>query len=591
MAHLTPAQVLRLNEALKRLAHAPHGGRSAVVAAAAADLGVSVQTVQRWMTEHMGRDAGRKRRTDAGTTAASAADLRTISAALLGSYRKNGNRILGFDDAVEILRVNGAITTQLSTKRLAKLMTQEGLHPDQITRPEPAVEQRSLHPNHVWQVDASVCVGYYLSNIVGLQVMDEEVFYKNKPANLTRIQSERLIRYALADHTSHSVLTRYYLGSECALHLTDFLIWAFGPKEGHVMHGVPFIAQMDMGSANTSAPTLNLLKRLHVRVIVHERHNSRANGSVEKAHHIVETHFESALRMSKVADLDDLNAKALRWSNWFGATKKHRRFNDTRHNCWLRITPEQLRLAPAEELMRELVTTHPETRTVTNNLRIPFVPVKGQGSREYKLDYVPGIQQGMKVEVVVNPFRVPSIDVAYTDAETGEICWMTVDPIARNELGFAVDAPVIGEDLRSAKRSVVDRNRDEVLKLAYGGVSREAAELAKEKGALVFGGTVDPFKPAEDAYLPTYLPKRGTELVTEQRVVEVRRLNTVEACTRLQAALGEHYSPREVYAWIDAKFGAEGVPEDQIDQLVLQFTPRTAPAPQQGGLRAVGDNT
>lgn len=589
MAHLKPAQVLRLNEALTQLARAPHGGKAAVVAAAAADLGVTAATVQRWLSEHMGRDAGRKRRADAGSTACSEADLRTISAALLGSYRKNGNRILSFDNAVEILRVNGAIKTELSTKRLAKLLTQAGLHPDQLTRPEPAVEQRSLHPNHVWQVDASVCVGYYLSNITGLQVMDAEKFYKNKPANLTRIQEERLIRYALADHTSHSVLTRYYLGSECALHLTDFLIWAFGPKEGHVMHGVPFIAEMDMGSANTSAPTLNLLERLNVRVIVHERHNSRANGSVEKAHHIVETHFESALRMSKVAGLDDLNAKALRWANWFGAKKKHSRYNDTRHNCWLRITPEQLRLAPVEAVMRELVTTRPETRKVDNNLCVSFVPLKSQGSRDYKVGFVPGVMPGMKVELVVNPFRLPSIDVAYTDTETGEVRWMTVDPVKRNELGFAVDAPVIGEDLRRAKRSVVDHNRDEVLKLAYGGVSREAADKAKEKGGLVFGGTVDPFKPAEDAYLPTYLPKRGTELQAEPRVVEARRLNTVEACTRLRAALGDDYSPREVYAWLEAKFGDEGVPEDQLDQLAQQFAPRTTPAPQHTGLRAVGD--
>jgi hypothetical protein len=396
MGALTPIQVTYLNQLLKQLAEARQGDKAALMKAGSEHLGVHQSTLARWLKDHMGRETGRKRRSDAGQRAVERDELLKISAALLGSFRQTGNRILTFERAVDMLRQAGEIATDLSHQRLAVILREQGLHPEQLTRPTPSIEQRSLHPNHVWQVDASVCVAYYLSNAQGLQVMDEKKFYKNKPGNVSRIQSDRLIRYTAADHCTHQLLTRYYLGSESAVNLTDFLIWAFAPKDGHIMHGVPFIVQMDMGSANTSAPTLNLLARLQTRVIVHERHNSRANGSVEKAHHLVEIHFESDLRFARVTDLDDLNGKAMRWANWYGATKTHTRYQTTRHDAWMKITAEQLRIAPPVSLMRELVTTHPKQAKVSNDLEISF-SVRGHGSRRFDVRHLPGVMAGDKV--------------------------------------------------------------------------------------------------------------------------------------------------------------------------------------------------
>lgn len=586
MAKLTPLQVTYLNELQVRLADAGHGDKAALVEEAAGFLGVHVGTVQRWLKDHMGRDTGRKRRGDAGQRAISEEELIKISAVLLGSFRKTGNRIMTFDTAVDMLRAAGEISTDLSASRVAVILRERGLHPDQLTRPEPAIEQRSLHPNHVGQVDASVCVAYYLSNAQGLHVMDEKKFYKNKPGNVTRIQEERLIRYSYADHYTHEILTRYYLGSECARHLTDFLIWVFSQKEGHIVHGVPFILQMDMGSANTSAVTLNMLERLDVRHIIHERHNSRANGSVEKAHHLVELHFESALRLAHVTDLDDLNMKAVKWANFFGATKVHSRYQKTRHAAWMTITADQLRIAPSVEVMRELATTHPKARRVSNNLTISFV-TRGFGMRDYDLRFVPGVMAGSKVDVVINPFRMPAINVCYVDESTGERCWMVVEPIARDESGWREDAPVIGQELRSAHRGQVDHNRDEVMVAAFGGANASEAADRQEKNALVFDGRVDPFKRFEEADLPAYLPRRGTALQTEVRSVEAARVSVVEAAKRLKARLADDYTP-DVYKWLQTKF-PDGVPEDQIDSIVTQFSkPAVKAEPTPSTLRVVG---
>ena len=54
-----------------------------------------------------------------------------------------------------------------------------------------ATALQSLHPNHVWLIDASLCVLYYLQaegKRSGLQVMDADKFYKNKPKALERIE-------------------------------------------------------------------------------------------------------------------------------------------------------------------------------------------------------------------------------------------------------------------------------------------------------------------------------------------------------------------------------------------------------------------
>lgn len=589
MAKLTPAQVLYLNEVMTRLGQAKQGEKAALIDEAATYLGRSASTVQRWLSSHMNRDTGRKRRTDAGVRAIDRDELLAISAALLGSYRKTGDRIMSFDSAVDMLRADGVITTELSASRIAVILRERGLHPEQLTRPDPAIEQRSLHPNHVWQVDASVCVAYYLSNAQGLRVMDEKKFYKNKPEHVSRIQNERLIRYTVADHYTHQILTRYYLGSECARHLTDFLIWCFAPKDGHIVHGVPFIMQMDMGSANTSAPTLNLLDRLSVRTIVHERHNSRANGSVEKAHHLIEVQFESALRFAHVEDLADLNEKAVTWANWFGAEKVHSRYQATRHAAWMTIKPDQLRIAPPVDLMRELVTTKPTQARIDNNKSISF-SIRGHGSNGYDLSYVPGAIAGSKATVVVNPFKAPAIDVAYTDEETGVQCWVTVEPIARGEDGWREDAPVIGEALRAAPRGLVERNRDEVMVTAFGGADADEAAKRQERNGLVFEGRVDPFRRFEEAQLPAFLPRRGTPLQAEARQVEAARLSWVECARRLKDQLGEHYSP-EVFKWLQARFPDQAVPEDQIESIAAQFRPSVeAPAPVDAaapGLRLV----
>ena len=190
--------------------------------------------------------------------------------------------------------------------------------------------------------------------------------------------------------------------------------------------------------------------------------------------------------------------------------------------------------------------------------------------------YLPGVMAGAKVPVVVNAYRTPAVQVGFVDQETGELHWLTVEPIETGEDGRRADAPVIGEQLRTAPRGLLEKNRDAALQRAYGGADAEEAAANKEAGALAFGGAVDPFKQAREAQLPAYLPRRGTPLPAEARTVEVPRLNPVQACTApARARLARcATTPPGLRAGSNRTLRRpRGCPKTSSTRLVAQFTP------------------
>ena len=164
------------------------------------------------------------------------AEAQTISAYLMAGTRANGK--------VRAERVDPASgeVSKLSPTTVTRKLREWGLHPDQLNRPAPHVELASLHPNHVWGIDASVCVLFYLPK-KGMQVMRDSEFYKNKPQNFKAIENDRVIRYTCTDHTTGTVQVRYYAGAETGLNLADFFIHCIQSKDDsqQPIHGVPFI--------------------------------------------------------------------------------------------------------------------------------------------------------------------------------------------------------------------------------------------------------------------------------------------------------------------------------------------------------------
>lgn len=586
---LNPVTVTRLVQLRQAAALAPHGTLGPLYAAACAELGVSLPTLHRHLNKVCMKPT-RKTRSDAGEFSLCREEAALISALLMSSHRKTGKRLMSIGQAVEILRANGEVRAEyqddatgelrpLSDSAIARALRSYSLHPDQLNRATPAVELKSLHPNHVWQIDASLCVLYYLNARSaaesGLQVMAHDQFYKNKPANLKRIEADRVWSYETTDHNSGAIAVNYVMGAESGTNLADSFMAAIQKREGDPMHGVPFILMMDMGSANTSGLFANLARRLQVKLIAHAPGNARATGQVEKARDLIETGFESGLRLRPVQDLADLNAQAQRWARWFNGTRIHSRHGKTRFDQWLTIGADQLRIAPPLAVCRELLNHTPEQRVVSQTLTVSF-----KGS-EYCVRQVPGVMVGEKLAVAINPYQADAAVVVDTAADGSERLH-TVPLVARNADGFREDGNTIGEDFARPADTQLDTNRKEVERLIWGAETDEQAAAARKAKAVPFGGRIDPGKVIDAAPVRHYIDKRGAELplhATTATASAPARLLTHFEAARALAQLGVAMSA-ELVATLKS-LHPQGVPEDELPALQARLTVRA-------GLRVVG---
>lgn len=571
--------------------NAKHGGRGAIYDKACIDLGLSRATLLRKIKE-VTMTEPRKRRTDAGQSALSREDALMISATLTESSRKNGKRLYSVADAVTELRANGMITAEfvdettgeirpLSESAISRAMRAYGVHPDQLMAPEPSTRLASRHPNHVWLVDASLCTLYYLQNgkkTSGLQVMDSNQFYKNKPKNLARIANDRVWSYEITDHTSGWIYVEYVLGAESGENLCSVLINAMQERGGaDALHGVPRILFMDPGSANTAAMTKNLCRALGVEMIAHKAGNARATGQVEKARDIIERKFEPGLKFVSVNSLDELNALAKKWRSHFNATAIHSRHGRSRNDIWLRITAEQLIKAPSVEICRELAVAAPERRKVQATLEISF-----QG-RQYDVASVPGVMIGEYVMVTRNPWRTDAAQIVLI-GEDGHEVFHLVDEVPENEFGFATNAAIIGESYRKPAATVTQQVNQEIELLVTGTDSADTAAAARKTKTVPFGGRFDPYRSIDDTELPTYLPKRGQESPVRGPRIEERPLTHVEVAKHLRERLiaQGHEWHAHYYNLIVERF-PDGVPSEELDTLANDLQAQQ----QRGGFRVV----
>ena len=564
-----------------RHAAATRGKKTSTVEGAARLLGCHRSTVYRHRAE-AGLANDRKRRSDAGNSLLTGADLELVAGVLLTSTNNKGQR-MPVATALDMLRANGALPTAVSASTVSRQLYQRRLHPEQLARPTPSQQMASRHPNHLWQVDSTTGAYYYLPG-GRLRWMPADEFYKNKVANLVKASSDLLTRYAATDHTSHAFKVRHYLGGETAENLLDFVTWAMWKQDDCPVHGVPLMLLMDPGAANKGLLMRNFCLRAGIRLEHHKPGAARVTGSVEKTHDLVRMHFETRLRFvdPRQVNLDWLNQLVARWAASYCSTARHSRHGATRYAKWMEIGADQLRVAASLDALREAAVKEPETRRVTNNKSVPF------NGRHYDLALVPGVVAGLKVTVVQNVFRAPAIDVLFTDADTGAETWHVVEPIKTDEHGFREGAAVWGEGMRTAAYSSVDDARGELTRRAYktgdGLPTLEEAARARKAHAQAYAGVVDAMADVNATQVPTYLTKRSTPLALPERRVEARRLTHVEALMLIRDKIGGRQYTHQVRLDV-MDLWPDGVPEDQILALCHRFS---RPADDADALRAAG---
>ena len=463
---MTPIELAELDYlriTAQKLREARHGQKGSVVASACMFLSLSKAELYRRL-EMVGYTSERKTRSDKGSSSVSFEVAQEIGGLLMVSKRANGKQTGSIKGINQLLQANG-LPLNVSDTTIARALKRHHCHPEQLSVPSAHVRQRSLHPNHVWQIDASVCVLFYLPK-GGVRVMEEQEFNKNKPANFEKIARERVIRYVITDHYSGWLYAEYVGGSEDSENLIHCFLNAIQHRNRQEpMHGVPNILMMDKGSANQSGYFLNLLDRLHIQYIDHEAGNPRAKGQVECAQNIVERSFESLLRigeMAKIKSIAELNVHVAKWRASFNQATIHTRTKQTRNQVWMTIKPDQLRIAPTAELCRELVTTVPKMATVRGDLTVTHT-VKGFGNQSYDVRHIPNAFVKAQLQIVVNPYRAPDIDILTTD-EQGNPVTFTVSPQQLDEVSrLPLDAPIIGQRMGSMPDGIADTNRKAIM--------------------------------------------------------------------------------------------------------------------------------
>lgn len=581
----------RLVTLTRALDGAGRGQRTALCRDAAQELGLSLATVYRKLEDlTVATTTTRKRRADAGQSDLTREEALTISAALIESARRNEKRLYSLGDAVDALRISGMIRAEsvnkttgevrpMSLSAIGRALHSYKLHPDQLLAPAPVTELASTHPNHVWQIDASICVLYYLKpgadpKANGLRVMNAEEFYKNKPKNLARIAQERVWSYEITDHASGWIYVEYVLGAESGENLCSVLINAMQERGGaDMLHGRPDILMMDPGSANTSAMAKNLCRSLGIRMLVHAPGAARVTGQVENARNIIERKFEAGLRFQPVADLDELNRIAAIWRGYFNANAVHARHRKSRSAVWMTIREHQLIKVPNVEECRRLAVAEPVSRKVTSKLRVSF------NGCEYDVSIVPGVMVGERVLVTRNPWRDDAAQVVATDANGHEVFYV-VPMVVTNEFGFSLDAATIGESFKRHAETPAQVARKDAAQLAMGADSQEGEAAARKAKAVPFGGQLQPYKQMTEADLPAYMPRRGTQHDLVVPSVVIPPLSHVAAAKALRSSVKSWSA--ESMTYLKTHY-PDGVPEDQLDTIAAALN-----KPARAGLRVVG---
>ncbi len=561
----------------KKAQEAGHGKKGEVYAQACADLNISYATLMRELS-NLNVQKPRKQRADKGNVQLTMDEAKTISAYWLACRRGVHNKVMSsLKQVLEVLRANNEIKAEwadeqtgevrpLSESAVNRALRYYNLHPEQLSRPTPVNSMKSLHPNHCWQIDPSLCVLYYLTEQSGqgngLNIMDEKAFYKNKPANVRKIENQRVWRYVITDHTSGVIYVEYVYGGETAENLCNCFINAMQKRHQYdPFHGVPKMIMLDPGSANTSAMFRHLCNQLGVHLQVNAPGKPRAKGQVEKSNDIVERQFESGLRFTTVSGIDELNEKAAQWMRYYNATAQHTRTKRTRYQSWLRITAEQLVIAPSVAICRELMLSKLQTRKVTAELTVSF------NSQTYDVSSIDEAMVGATITLGKNPYRPDCIQVQRIDDE-GHQYWTVLAPLEYDEHGFKQNAAIIGEEYKAHKKSVFEHHREEVEQIAYDAKSDEEVKAAKKANAPLFGGRINPYKTIEDHKSVEFLPKRGQEheLTQNAKRVELTPLTHIEAAKQLKAKFEDEWTA-ETFAWLQQRY-PDGVQESELERLL-----------------------
>lgn len=575
---LSPDMTQALFRLRDAIVAAPHGKCRAMVEAFADTHDASASTVYRWLERYTGFTSGRKKRADAGTTRLPDDTLNFIAASMNESVRNNGIATKPIAVAMNIAHENGLLVN-VSEGRVGALLRGRRMDVKTQARARNHQKMRSRHPNHVHQIDPSMCLIYYMG---GRQhVMDERRFNKNKPIALEKVKL-RVWRYVRYDHASGTIDVRYFEAAGEDQHsMFNFLLHTWGRQEGRLSYGVPEMLVWDKGSANTSTAVVRLLDALEVKHETHATHHAWVKGGVESANWIVERHFESRLKDEPVNSIEELNASAAKWVRAYNSnTITHvdcRIVRDdgqanVRDDLWNLVAhhPGVLREMPSREVCAWFLRGKEETRTIKNG-EISFVhPLSGK-SEIYNLQaWAKEWANGDKVKVspMLTGECVARIEIERFGQEP---LLVEVAAVRRfDDFGRDLNATLIGEERKVAPHTAAMEASKVLAQTAYGSdTSLEDAEAQRRKNIRPFahmndGKGITAHSHLGQEELPTRLLPAATKIIPSVPAVSLM-LTIPEAVRAIRDRLGDA-APADLYAQLKTAFPNGHVPGAWADQ-------------------------
>lgn len=560
------------SEMVEKLKAAAPRERRAVLQSYADMTGYALPYLYDVAREH-GWSSGRKTRSDSGDCILTDAQIEFVAGLMRESARENKGVIMPVKVALDIACDNGLIPRgAVSVGRMQQILAERQLNKASLDAATPHTDMRSLHPNHVHLVDASVCIQYYLRN-GKTALIDERDFNPKKIQNMAKIKT-RITRYLLTDHFSGLFFVKYYLAAgESQKLLYDFLIsaWQHKQKDRYPFRGVPFLILWDAASAARAKAMTHFIEGLNINTPPGMPHNPRRQGSVESTQNIVECNFECRLRFEPAWELEQLNTWAMDWQIYHNAEMKHTRHGMPRTAAWMLIKQEQLRELPDLDVLQALFSTPGEERLVGGNYQISFAIKPGE-IKKYWLKHIPGIlPTRTKVLVKINPYLWPTINVVYNDISY-EV--EPLDMLPAIQGAFRAGAPVIGEAYAAMPETATQQAGKRIENYAYGelpdGETRRRRDIVPYAGITVMGNQADKLDNL------TYMPRRGNAIEIDRENLD-KQVPFVELIKKLGAA-GVELTPKINHA-LKEKYG-ETIDAREVDELVDQMTnkPTLTPA-------------
>jgi transposase InsO family protein len=583
---LAPDMMQQLLALRDKVTSAPRGSATSIVNAFADMVGKHPDTIYTWLRMHAGYKSGRKKRADAGTTALPQESLTFIASAKREGLRANGKSTLPTSVAMNIAHTNG-ITINVSEGRINALMRAARMDIKSQDSARNHITLRSLHPNHLHQIDPSLCLIYYAPG-GGQRIMRDEEFYKNKPAAMEKVKL-KVWRYVRYDHASGSIDVRYFESAgENQQSLFEFLLHTWSQQTDRVSHGVPKMLLWDKGSSNTSFAIKNLLDALGVDHQTHATGHSWAKGGVEQANNLVETHFESRLRFEPVDSVEQLNQAASQWVRDYNANAiAHvdcRIVRDSgepmvRDDLWQLIMrhPDALVQMPGRDICKWFMTAQEQTRVV-RDLSISFAHPELGRSASYDLRaWADVLGNGQKVRVTPLLLQDGALRIEI-DRLGQEPLFAQVQPVTDfDAYGRPASAPVVGEAYARAKETASEQVARTLAQSAWGdGTSVEDAEKNRAVQKRPFAHLNDgkglvAHSHFGKADLPARLMPAAQDVQTDQvrhlqsQMHKVQIMLTLpEAVRSIKDRLGDA-APADLYSQLKQAYPSGHVPQDWAD--------------------------